>query len=884
MRRFPLLVLLVLLAACAPATPLPAPMATTGAPAAVVPRPTESNEPVTVSFAGYDSEREYYQALIDRFNADNADVQVAFVSLDQLTSQPDGEPYDADKIIRALVSGADTAVYDHPRPEDIARGYLRDLQPFIDADAGLDRDDFFSGALDRFSRDGGVYLVPQFIHLPLLSYNRDLWASKRLPPPKPDWTMADLLAAAGQIAERRGDEVAVYGTLVPGPHGVFGYELEQLGIDTGGALPEQIDLGRPEVVAALERVLELGKSGTIYAPTPPPPGQPHTDDYQGIIYDRRAGMWSPITIYWGSRSGPPPFEVGTAPQPGPEVEAGTSGYIMSAGTQHSQAAWRWLAFLSQQRPSEHYRWSGAADADLLPARRSVAEQAGYWSALDAEARAAVEAVLARPVRPLPATYDTPLSIPLNIAIEAVLRGEKRPAEALRDAQAQLEQQLAQAQRTPVATPGQPIVATTPQTARAAPDAAKIVFAVSLGVEIDPLRRLAEQFNRQHPGIFIDVLASDGQTLAALAAKSDCFMWFNPPEAADFDGLLDLQPLIDADQEFKGDDYPPLLLAPFRRAGGLYGLPQSVSLRMLVYNKVLFDLARIPYPSAGWTLDDLIATAKRLSGGAGANKRYGFAANYGNTGDIRFFMNAYGAVPLTGQGDQQQPDFTNPRVVHALRAYLDLLRSASPHKHIQGYAREWISEGEQMIGRGQVAMWFDHGFDVAMRQGQPTSAVEIAIGPPPLASRALTPDDFFTDGLYISAKARQPAACWTWLSALSAALPLQRGAFAARASLAESQTFLAGAVPGAQEVYQVYRAALARTPDSQALADLNRSPIDFYWFYRAVDRALQGHDLDRELEMAQGQTEQHLACVRAGGEASDCAKQVDSEYSGWKSTA
>jgi ABC-type glycerol-3-phosphate transport system substrate-binding protein len=108
MRCFPLILLLVVLAACTKAAPPAAPAAITSAPVAAVPQPTLAGEPVTVSFAGYDSEREHYQMLIDRFNADNADVRVAFVSFDQLTRQPEGEQYDADKVIRALVTGADT--------------------------------------------------------------------------------------------------------------------------------------------------------------------------------------------------------------------------------------------------------------------------------------------------------------------------------------------------------------------------------------------------------------------------------------------------------------------------------------------------------------------------------------------------------------------------------------------------------------------------------------------------------------------------------------------------------------------------------------------------------------------------------------------------------
>jgi hypothetical protein len=55
------------------------------------------------------------------------------------------------------------------------------------------------------------------------------------------------------------------------------------------------------------------------------------------------------------------------------------------------------------------------------------------------------------------------------------------------------------------------------------------------------------------------------------------------------------------------------------------------------------------------------------------------------------------------------------------------------------------------------------------------------------------------------------------------------------------------------------------------------PIDYYWFYRAIDRALQGKNLEQELAQAQALTEQYVACVRSGGERQPCDQQVDPNY-------
>jgi ABC-type glycerol-3-phosphate transport system substrate-binding protein len=892
-----LLAVIVLIAGCTPGDRSPelaAPTATpaggeaqpaTAEPAEAIPATVApAGEAVTISFAAYDSERSYFGPLIERFNQDNPGIKVTFASIDDIVQPVASAPDFYKQQMRLIVSAADTAAARNPRPEDISYGYLLDLKPLMDADPSFDRDDFYPSALDQFSRNGGVYLVPQFIGINLLAYNRDMWTKKGLALPKPDWTMTDMLAAAEQLATRRGDEVAVYGTLRDEPLGILLYELASAGDDLSAIPPEQVRLDQPEVAAALERVVALAKSGAIYAPPPPPEGQGRSDDYQGMIYDQRAGMWAPETTYWGGRSGDPPFTVGLASYPPwPTMYPTTDGYIISSGTQHPQEAWRWLAFLSKQPPSSYYEYHRPDDARNLPARKSIAEQAGYWKNLDAEAKAAVEAVLARPTRPLAETFDTPVFEPLNHAIEAVLRGKQTPTEALRAAQAQLEEQIAQARLTPQpAAASAPIVVATPRAAAAAPGATTVVFGAPLGGDTDVPRAFAKTFNQQHPEVFVDVRASDAQTPDTLAAQSDCFTWYAPLETQAITAALDLQPLVDADAGFPLDDYPAALLAPFRRAGALYGLPSSVSVRMLAYNQAAFDAAGLPHPAAGWTLDDLAEAAQRLTRGAGENKQYGFAAPSGHTGDIRFFLQSFGAALAKGSGAAEEPNFTDPKVAQAVRAYLGLLRAASPHKHIQGYTRQWVPDAEQLIRQGHVAMWFDYGFEVGSMPKQPSAGLNVAVAPPPLGSRPLFLHDFQVSGMFISAQTQHREACWVWLKALSEQAATAVGMFPARSSVAESAAFRAQALPGAADVYKAYRAAFDRTPDTPGEIAPNQSPIDFYWFYRAVDRALAGQDLERELADAQGLTEQYLACVRAGTSAVACAKQVDPQYQGWRS--
>jgi ABC-type glycerol-3-phosphate transport system substrate-binding protein len=239
--------------------------------------------------------------------------------------------------------------------------------------------------------------------------------------------------------------------------------------------------------------------------------------------------------------------------------------------------------------------------------------------------------------------------------------------------------------------------------------------------------------------------------------------------------------------------------------------------------------------------------------------------------------------VQGSGDAQQPNFTDAKVAEAIRFYLDLLHDASPHKEFKGYKRNESFGGElfELKRQGRVAMSFDFGnsFFYVGPGSQPQYTRVIA--PPPLGSGPLSLENMRSSGLFVSAQTQQAQACWEWLKYLSGEPSdlAAQGSFPARRSLAEADAFLQQAPSGAADVYKAYRVALDRAPASNELPS-DSSQIDLFWFYRAVDRAFQGKALDRELEQAQALTEQHLACVRSGGLAAACAKQIDPTYKGW----
>jgi len=176
---------------------------------------TAPGEVVTITFAASEDERPIYEPLIATFEAENPGIRVQLVNIDRAAetiTTPDGGQMTTigPGSIRNVVSMADTAVGITPTPEAIARGWVHDLAPLIDADATFDRADFYPGVL-LSDQAGHISLLPVKIYVDLLAYNKDLWAQRGLPPPKPDWTWSELKAAAEQLVRKRGSRVEVYG-------------------------------------------------------------------------------------------------------------------------------------------------------------------------------------------------------------------------------------------------------------------------------------------------------------------------------------------------------------------------------------------------------------------------------------------------------------------------------------------------------------------------------------------------------------------------------------------------------------------------------------------------------------------------------------------------
>lgn len=861
-------------------------------------------EAVTISFAAWDHERHLFEPLAEKFMQEHPDITVVLVPMEDLVRRGEGGMDSPTATLRQVVSGADTAISWGISPEALRSDLLLDLTPLMEADPSFDRNDFYPAALQQYTTSEGLWGLPRRVQVRVLSYNAELFQAAGLPAPAAGWGWNDLLGAAEQIATKRGQTVETYGFFdLSGGIFTFLALCEQQGIDLLSTPAREMQLDRDEIVTIVRRILDLKESGALFHAEPGPPAEREVDPQQ-LIRDGRIGVWDhefamhAFTPEGEGESASFAFDVGNVPYPSLSTNimgfGSGEGYIISSGTRHPEAAWSWIEFLSRQQIDPQM---GTMTTGLFPARRSVAEEVGYWDNFSEAEAAAYQQALEQQT-PMPAR--TPDTVGLNVLVEALmplLRGDEEDVEkALSDAQIQLEERVAEVQMTPTPEPETgPVVVATPEPQEAPQGAASISF-FSMSTSPTELRQVSRAFREEHPDIFVEIASTRMMTgpaeLSQLARSYDCFTSSGPTLEEDASSyLLDLQPLFDADATFAQDDYPPALLERYRRNGQLVGLPQGFMMRTLNYNRTAFDAAGIMPPDAEWTVDDFLGAALALTTGEGDTKQYGYVPVGVPIQDLVFFVRQFGGRLTIGSGEQAQPNYSDPNVVAAIRWYLDL---AEVHRVMPPiflpYQRDSQYNGESsgLIQEGRAGMWFDYGHGMfgtpqSMPEGEgPARDFDVGIAPLPIGSGGLSGDDLgYSESLHISAQSSQPQACWEWLKHLSGSVSLLRWTVPARMSVAQSEAFLAQAQPGAAELAQVYRETLAAAGSSVGNLETTEMSDMSYWLFEAINLAIDGEaELDAALVEAQNTASAFQDCVANGGERADCAQQVDPDYDGY----
>lgn len=140
-------------------------------------------------------------------------------------------------------------------------------------------------------------------------------------------------------------------------------------------------------------------------------------------------------------------------------------------------------------------------------------------------------------------------------------------------------------------------------------------------ELAANQELCARFEADHPNIRVEIINEPGDR--AMDKLQQMVAAANPPDVMSIHGayfiplaargaLLDLDPLIEGDASFDLQDFYPQLVELCRYEGKLHSLPRYTSVYVLFYNEDLFDAAGLDYPSVGWTWDNYLAAARKLT--------------------------------------------------------------------------------------------------------------------------------------------------------------------------------------------------------------------------------------------------------------------------------
>lgn len=271
-----------------------------------------------------------------------------------------------------------------------------------------------------------------------------------------------------------------------------------------------------------------------------------------------------------------------------------------------------------------------------------------------------------------------------------------------------------------------------------------------------LERMIAAFKGAHPGIDIAVETApfdeyftklDEQIRAGTPPDVFELNYENFGVFASQGALLDLTALAAVDPSFS-ERYYPRPYAAFRRDGYQYALPESFSNVVLFYNKALFDAAGVAYPTADWTWQDELVTARKLT-----NRSAGVWGEYSPIHFWEFYKTAAQNGCAIFGATTQEVTINQPGCVAALQWMVDKINK----EHIAPTdAEAGGADDVALFKAGKVAM-IRTGIWTLPQFGALPFAWDIALEPRG-TQRA---HHFFANAVALSATTPQSQAAWQW---------------------------------------------------------------------------------------------------------------------------
>lgn len=294
------------------------------------------------------------------------------------------------------------------------------------------------------------------------------------------------------------------------------------------------------------------------------------------------------------------------------------------------------------------------------------------------------------------------------------------------------------------------------------------------------------FEKAHPDIKVKQMNIPGsyyvklQIMIAAGSAPDLapVMTMRLPMFLHRNAFLPLDQFMADDNEFRArrSDMYDKSFAGFDRDGKLYGMPYSMNLYALYYNKTMFDDynrtaaagEKIKYPSGEWDLEKFVEVAKKLTRdttGDGRVNQYGTQLTGTAFYVICPLLRRFGTELFNE--DKTKCNLGGPEAIRAFEWFFNL-----PHKwHVapSPAGPDARSEGtvaggpQEMFLAGRVAMWeaeSEWRFEFDRR----IKSFEWDVAEPPHGKRRAAGYECF--GIAITRSSKHPKAAWKYISFLT----------------------------------------------------------------------------------------------------------------------
>lgn len=319
-------------------------------------------------------------------------------------------------------------------PSYLSSGELEPIDRFVAREPAATAD-IYPALLASFRAGGRLYGIPRDNDTKVIYYNRAHFAEAGIPEPHDGWTWEDLRRAAIALARPEADR----------PRYGFGFEPEYWWLvwlwQGGGQIlddpfrPSTVLLNSPANIATLQFLQDLIHRDRVT----PPPDALNTDAMNALF---RAGRLSMVfgnhtLVPWFANEPELSWDIAPLPQGAERVNvAGGAGFVIGRRSQHKEAAWALLRYLSGPKAQAILADSGV----IVPARRSVREDNIFLRQQPYRAEVFLsETAIGRPVPNFPGV--TAMERVIDQALASLWHGDKSAAEMLPELHAAVERIL-----------------------------------------------------------------------------------------------------------------------------------------------------------------------------------------------------------------------------------------------------------------------------------------------------------------------------------------------------------------------------------------------------------------------------------------------------------